>query len=153
MFQTVFASINWIYSIRYLSDQYCYLLLTWPWCSIPSRLAAGSSIGLTNTWCCMCSFELLMMDGKNRLKHIQRLREINKLWNVASCWSYSANILVMHGPMNVKNTWHYIETLVLSNHFILHSRSEFQNGNVGVFCTVLVVFWSMHCTWELNFLS
>jgi len=29
-----------------------------------ARLAAGSSIGLTNTWRCMCSFELLMMDGK-----------------------------------------------------------------------------------------
>jgi len=27
-------------------------------------LAAGSSIGLTNTWHCMCSFELLMMDRK-----------------------------------------------------------------------------------------
>jgi len=26
----------------------------------------------------------------------------NKLWNSASCWLYSANILAMHGPMNVK---------------------------------------------------
>ena len=32
---------NCIYNVRYLSDQYCYLLLAW--------LAAGSSIGLTNT--------------------------------------------------------------------------------------------------------
>ena len=47
---------NCTYSVRYLSDQYCYVLLAW--------LAAGSSIGLTNTWRCMCSFELLMMDGK-----------------------------------------------------------------------------------------
>jgi len=32
-------------------------------------------------------------DGrKNRLKHVERLTEINKLWNVASCWLYSANI-------------------------------------------------------------
>ena len=31
-------------------------------------------------------------DGrKNRLKHVERLTEINKLWNVASCWFYSAN--------------------------------------------------------------
>jgi len=37
----------------HLSDRYCYLLL-----------AAGSSIGLTNAWRSMCSFELLMMDGK-----------------------------------------------------------------------------------------
>ena len=40
------------------------LLLAWMGCSIPSRLAAGSSNSLTNTWRCMCSFELLMMDGK-----------------------------------------------------------------------------------------
>jgi hypothetical protein len=45
---------NCTYSVRYLSDRYCYLLLAWP----------GSSIGLTNTWRCMCSSELLMMDGK-----------------------------------------------------------------------------------------
>ena len=36
-----------------VSDQYCYL-----------QLAAGSSIGPTSAWRCMCSFELLMMDGK-----------------------------------------------------------------------------------------
>ena len=42
-------------------------------------------------------------DGrKNRLKYVERLTEINKEWNVASCWLYSANILAMHGPMNVK---------------------------------------------------
>jgi len=34
-----------------------------------------------------------MMDGKTRLKHVERLTEINKLRNVASCWFYSANIL------------------------------------------------------------
>ena len=38
-----------------------------------------------------------------RLKHVERLTEINKLWNVASCWLYSANVLAMHGPMNVKS--------------------------------------------------
>ena len=48
---------NCTYSVRYWSDRYCYLLLA-------ARLAAGSSNGLTNTWRCMCSFELLMMDGK-----------------------------------------------------------------------------------------
>ena len=44
-------------------------------------------------------------DGrKNRLKHVERLTEINKLRNVASCLLYSANIrvLAMHGPVNVK---------------------------------------------------
>ena len=33
-------------------------------CYEPGRLAAGSTNGMTNTWRCMCSFELLMMDGK-----------------------------------------------------------------------------------------
>jgi len=47
----------------------------------------------TNTWRCMCSLKLLMMDRKTRLKHVERLTEIKKLWNVASCWFYSANIL------------------------------------------------------------
>jgi len=32
--------------------------------SIPARLGAGSSIGLTKTWRCIYSFEHLMMDGK-----------------------------------------------------------------------------------------
>ena len=42
-------------------------------------------------------------DGRKiRLKHVERLTEINKLWNVTSCWLYSANILAMHGHMNVK---------------------------------------------------
>jgi len=63
---------------------------------------AFPSICQTNTWRCMCIFELLMMDGKNCLKHAQRLTEINKLWNVASCWLYSVNILTIHGPINVK---------------------------------------------------
>jgi len=87
---------NCTYSVRHLSDQYCYLLLAW--------LTAGSSIGPTNAWRCMCSFELLMTDWKTCLKHVERLTEIKKLWNVASCWLYSANILAMHGPMNVKLT-------------------------------------------------
>jgi len=32
-------------------------------------------------------------DGrKNSMKHVERLTEINKLWNVASCWLYCANM-------------------------------------------------------------
>ena len=34
---------------------------------------------------------------------VQRLTEINKLWNVASCWLYSVNIFAIHGHMNVKS--------------------------------------------------
>jgi len=31
-----------------------------------------------------------------------RLTKINKLWNFASFWLYTENILATHGPMNVK---------------------------------------------------
>jgi len=78
------------YSVRYFSDRYCYLLLAW--------LAGGTSIGLKNTW------RFMYDDGrKNCLKHVERLTEINKLWNVEFCWLYCANILAMHGPVNVKS--------------------------------------------------
>ena len=54
-------------------------------------------------------------DGrKTRLKHVERLREINKLRKVASCWLKSANILAMHGPMNVKLI-SFIESQAISN--------------------------------------
>ena len=43
-------------------------------------------------FCCTSSY----------LKHVQRLTEINKPRNAASSWLYSANILAMHGPMNVR---------------------------------------------------
>ena len=43
-------------------------------------------------------------DGrKNRLKHVERLTDINKLWKIASYWLYSASILATHGPVNVKS--------------------------------------------------
>jgi len=77
--------------------------LGWNFNSIQERLAAGSSIGVTNAWRCTCSFVLLMMDEKNRVKHLERLTEINKFWKVASCCLCSANILAMHGLMNVKH--------------------------------------------------
>ena len=54
---------NCTYSIRHLSDRYCYLLL-----------AAGSSNGLT-LYVRFCVPD----DGrKNHLKHVERLTEINK---------------------------------------------------------------------------
>jgi hypothetical protein len=52
---------NCTYSVRYWSDQYSKLLQFWA----PD-------------------------DGrKNRLKHVERLTEINKFWNVASWWLHS----------------------------------------------------------------
>jgi hypothetical protein len=54
----------------------------------------------------MCSFELLMMDGKNCLKHVQRLTEINKLRNVASCWLHSANGFGFWQGWEILSSWH-----------------------------------------------
>ena len=75
---------NCTYSIRYLSDQYCYLLLAWL-----ARLAAGRKY-------------LTLYVQFWAPDDVERPTEINKLWNTASCWLHSANILVMHRPMNVK---------------------------------------------------
>jgi len=52
-----------------------------------ARLAAGSSNGLT----LYVQFWAPDDGRKDRLKHVECLTEINKLWNVASCWLYSAN--------------------------------------------------------------
>jgi len=62
-----------------------------------SRLAAGSSIALT----LYVQFWGRDDGRKNRLKHVESLTEINKLWNVASRCLYSENLLAMHGSMNV----------------------------------------------------
>jgi hypothetical protein len=71
---------NCTYSIRYLSDRYSDKYLT-----LYVQFWAPD-------------------DGrKTHLKHVQLLTEINKLWNVASFWLYAANILAMHGHMNVKS--------------------------------------------------
>ena len=56
---------NCTYSIRYWSDQYLTLYVQF-WAP-------------DDGW-------------KNRLKHVERLTEINKLWNVPACWLYSVNI-------------------------------------------------------------
>jgi len=67
-----------------------------------TKPAAGSNNGLTNICRSTCSFEL-PDDGWNpRLKHVERLTEINKLWNIASCWLYSVNILATHWSLNFK---------------------------------------------------
>ena len=56
---------NCTYSVRYLSDQYLTLYVLF-WAPDDGR--------------------------KNRLKHVELLTEIKKLWNVASCWLYSATM-------------------------------------------------------------
>ena len=70
---------NCTYSVRYLSDCYCYLLL------------AGGEYWSHKFLTLYVQFWAPDDGRKNRLKHVERLTEINKLWNVASCWLYSAN--------------------------------------------------------------
>ena len=60
MFQTGFSSI--IRSSKLHIQCQVFVRPILPPAASLARLAAGSSIGLTNTWRCMCSFELLMME-------------------------------------------------------------------------------------------
>jgi len=62
----------------------------------------ASRICQTNTWCCMCSFELQRWKEKPSETCTASYTEINKILKCCIFWLYSANILVMHGPMNVK---------------------------------------------------
>jgi len=56
---------NCTYGNRHKSHSCCYLLLAGTkWNSILSLLTAGSISCVTYACCCMCSFELLMMDRK-----------------------------------------------------------------------------------------
>ena len=85
MFQTVFPSIisgaqNCTYSVRYLSDQRLTLYVQF-WAPDDGR--------------------------KNILKHVQHLTELNKLRKAASSWLYSANILAIHGLVNVKRRFRF----------------------------------------------
>ena len=61
MFQAVFTSIIRSTKLHIQRQAFVRPLLL-P--AVSLRLGEGSSAGLTNTWRCMCSFELLMMDGK-----------------------------------------------------------------------------------------
>ena len=72
LFRPTSGAQNCTHSVRYFSEQYCYVLLA------------------VRLW------------WKNRLKYAERVTEVNKLWNVASCWLYCANVLAMHVHMNVK---------------------------------------------------
>jgi len=62
MFQTDFPSIKGSSKLHIQCRVFVRPILL-PAASL-ARLAAGSSIGLTNTRHCMCSFELLLMEGK-----------------------------------------------------------------------------------------
>jgi len=85
---------NCTYSVRNLSDQYCFQLLTWPgeqqlavlvW-QIPDAECAV----LSSWWWTEKPSETYTASYRNKLR------------NAPCCWLYSANILAMHGPMNAK---------------------------------------------------
>jgi len=55
------------------------------------------------------------------LKHVEHLTEINKLWNIASCWLYSANRV----------------DRLLKEHLIFHAVLNFLHNGIhiyGCFC-------------------
>ena len=69
---------NCIYSIGYFVKP---LLL-------PATVVAGSSKGLTKYPMLYIQFWAPDDERRNRLKHVEHFTEINKLYNVASCWLY-----------------------------------------------------------------
>ena len=116
-FRRVFrpSAQNCTYSVRYWSDKYLKLYAQF-WAPDDGR--------------------------KNHLKHVQRLTEIKKLWNIASYWLYSAKILAMHGPMNVKYTWN------IFTHILITARKSFSKSIIEIvsasLITMLVLTWPQH---------
>ena len=97
-FQTVFPSIVRSSKLNIQSQVFVRPLL------LPAASLVSSRWQYSSDKCPTLYVQFWAPDDgrKNRLKLVQRLTEINKLWNVASGWFYSANVLAMHGPMNVK---------------------------------------------------
>ena len=94
-FHNLFVSVGratcfrWFFRPSSGAQNCTYRPILLPAASRPTRLAAGSSIGLyVQFWA--------PDDGwKNRLKHVARPTEIHKLWNVACCWLYWARTRLM----------------------------------------------------------
>jgi len=99
---------NCTYSVRYLSDWYLMYVQFWA----PD-------------------------DGrKNRLKHVEHLTEINKLWHVASCWLYSANMIHVC-------SWCRLHSDAINQNFFIHQLLW------------LILIWSSnvvnpYCVWLLQ---
>jgi len=108
--------------------------------------AAGSSIGLTNTWHCMCSFEPLMMDEKRCLKHVEHLTEINKLRNIVSCWLYSANLWEIFGLSTAFATGALSHIVACIHHKFVICSSVYLIWYRSLSCQLLscpCTFWSI----------
>ena len=73
------------------------------------------------------------------LKHVEHLTEINKLWNVASCWLYSANMLATHGPVNVKQ-----RNFIFNEHQINKISIQWQilSGHSSVYIHTYFPWWN-----------
>jgi len=114
---------NCSYNVKYLSDRYCYLLV-----------AAGSSNGLyVQFWA--------PDDGrKNRLKYVEGLTEINKLWHVAS-WLYCANILAMHGTMNVNLHDSFNNSVIVSSRSTVSRPNPSKSDKVISGCSIILAVW------------
>ena len=106
---------NCTYSVRYLSDQYWYLLLAWP------SVSYWSDKYLT----LYVQFWAPDDGRKNRLEHIERLTEINKLWNFASCWLYSANLYPLW--LHLYRACSKITQLLIPTHAHFHWLKFFKN--------------------------
>jgi hypothetical protein len=78
-----------IYSIWYLYNSNCYQPLSWMiWNSNSSTIAVGSRYGRTSAKCCRYSLRVPDDGWRYQPKHVERFPDINKLCNVASCWTY-----------------------------------------------------------------
>ena len=94
-------------------------------------------------------------DGrKTRLKHIERLTEINKSWNVATCWLYSANIYPLCQKLifvrkNLCDTnlcsWIHAmqsESIILARHCRFDLFLFFLLTDIPRYCVIRTQFWS-----------
>ena len=106
-------------------------------CSIPSRLAASSSNGLTNTWrCVLSSWWWTEKPSETCIASYG----INKWKEVASCWLYSENILAMHGPMDVK----FILYESYAYWTVHHLDSWIKRDQLDVTCFIISLFNAQH---------
>jgi len=116
-------------------------------------------------WCRATQSHDTPDDGrKNRLKHVQHLTEINKLWNIASCWLYCTNTLAMHWTMNVKQTLLFSFQLMVTSssdkHFNLFRRTvtKYTNFELNIIYPPKIIntpivrrskfVWQFHAEWS-----
>jgi len=70
-----------------------------------------------------------MMDGKKSLKHVERLTEINKSRNFATCWLYYAIILPYNSAECALKTCPTLEIVSCGSPATLHWRLFWQKCN------------------------